>query len=294
MHTWKLVSIWVPSYNRPDYLRVLLQSILEQTYHNFEVIIYDDGSPRYKEIEEVIHQLNDPRFFLFRGENVGFIKNWNRTLLQCKWEYIKIIGDDDILLPKCIEEQYMVLENNKAIWFVCCDFNVVNASWLPVLNKYFTQSSYRIFQCDTIENWHDFIKNYFLGKRKVWFPGAILFPREIISIIGNFDETIGSPVDIDYLLSISHCRSLYYLDKKLVSVRWHDNLSKKLELDIEHYRNIVKLVVKHFYVIYKELTLLDKIKIYLIYIYYSRNYIHFRTFYFLINEYYTLFKSIFK
>ncbi len=66
----KMISIGIPSYNRPEYLRILIQSILLQTYTNFEIIIYDDGSPRVTEIELMVKEFNDKRIRLLLGENV--------------------------------------------------------------------------------------------------------------------------------------------------------------------------------------------------------------------------------
>ena len=117
----KLISIWIASYDRPEYIKILIDSILRQTYTNFEIVIFDDWSPRANEIKNVIEEFDDPRIKLFLWENVWFIKNWNRVLKLCNWDFIKIIWDDDVLFENCIEEQARILSDNDKVWFVCSD-----------------------------------------------------------------------------------------------------------------------------------------------------------------------------
>ena len=90
-------------------------------------------------------------------------------------------------------------------------------------------NSYRLFDTDTKENGEDFIKNYFLQKRPIGWPTAILFRRRDIDKVGFFDIDMGSPADIDMWCRILCFNNFYYLDKVLAFNRqFPGNLSKKL------------------------------------------------------------------
>lgn len=288
-----LISIWIPSYNRPEYLRDLLKSILKQTYSNFEVIIYDDESPRIDEIREIVSQMADQRIRLFEWKNTWFIKNWNRTLRECKWKYIKISWDDDILLEDCLQEQLNVLESDPTIGFTCSNYYTINANGNTINNTIFNENSYRIFSSDTKEQGKDFIKNYFLWNRKVWLPTAILFRGDIIPNIWYFDESIWSPVDIDYWIRIAKEYNFYYLDKTLLKLRWHNNLSKQLAKKIVLYENLIQLLQNHFYFIKTDLTFWEKVKIWILHLYMSLNYFNIKNLPRLLKDYFVTFKIIF-
>lgn len=101
-----LFSIIVPCY-KPQYLRECIESILGQTYSDFELILVNDGSP-YPEVEEIIKSFSDPRVHYFKREK-GFgaerlVDNWNDCLMHVSGEYVINMGDDDALLPNCLED----------------------------------------------------------------------------------------------------------------------------------------------------------------------------------------------
>lgn len=96
-------SILVPAFKR-QYLKECLDSIICQTYQNFEIIVVDDASP-YR-LEEIVSLYSDNRIKYFRNE-IGFggydvVKNWNKCLEYASGDYVLCMGDDDMLLPNCL------------------------------------------------------------------------------------------------------------------------------------------------------------------------------------------------
>ena len=96
-------SILVPAFKR-QYLKECLDSIIGQTYQNFEIIVVDDASP-YR-LEEIVSLYSDNRIKYFRNE-IGFggydvVKNWNKCLEYASGDYVLCMGDDDMLLPDCL------------------------------------------------------------------------------------------------------------------------------------------------------------------------------------------------
>lgn len=99
-----LVTICLPTYNAGKTVKKTLDSILNQTYQNLEIIIVDNAST--DNTLEIVHENYDNRMRIFRNEtNIGAENNWNRCLEKAKGEYIAIFHADDVYLPTMIEKQ---------------------------------------------------------------------------------------------------------------------------------------------------------------------------------------------
>src|SRR5690349_21068344 len=112
------LSICIPSYNNAQFLPELFESILNQSFKDFELIFVDDCSTD-KSIA-VVRGFNDPRIKVFENKkNVGVVGNMNRCLLQAKGDYITIIGSDDALAEDSLKKRVTFLDQNPDIGFVC-------------------------------------------------------------------------------------------------------------------------------------------------------------------------------
>ena len=117
-----LVSIIIPTYNRPDYLQRAVESSLKQTYRNIEVIVIDDHSDY--DVSQLINRFQDKRLKLFRNEiNKGSVYSRNRGLGLSSGHYINFLDDDDVLLPEKIELQLKKFLNSQIqnLGVVACD-----------------------------------------------------------------------------------------------------------------------------------------------------------------------------
>lgn len=111
-----LVSVIVPSYNHSAYIRECVESIIQQTYRNIELIIIDDGSTDHS--EQVIAELADicsGRFVRFEARhrpNRGLCATLNEAVEWCQGKYCSIIASDDLMLPQKTSVQVGYLEIN--------------------------------------------------------------------------------------------------------------------------------------------------------------------------------------
>ena len=105
MKSLPLVSICIPTYNAAKYLKPCLQSAVEQTYANCEILISDDGS-RDETIAIVTEfQKQFPHIQLIQNEdNLGMVNNWNACIEKAKGEWVKFLFQDDLLEPLCVEK----------------------------------------------------------------------------------------------------------------------------------------------------------------------------------------------
>jgi glycosyltransferase involved in cell wall biosynthesis len=121
-----LVSIVLPTYNRPDYLREALTSALRQTYQNFEVLVCDNAST--EETRRVVQSFTDPRIrYHRRAENLGQTENVIRGCRESKGEYIANLHDDDMWEPAFLEKLVPPLRENSAAAISFCDHYIIDA-----------------------------------------------------------------------------------------------------------------------------------------------------------------------
>lgn len=121
------VSVLIPVYNtKEEYLRLSIESILNQTYKNYELLILNDCSSD-ENIEKVIKSYKDKRIKYYTNEkNLGISLTRNKLIDLAKGEYLAIMDHDDISLPKRFEKQVEFLDNNT-------EYGVVG-SWNGIIN----------------------------------------------------------------------------------------------------------------------------------------------------------------
>lgn len=186
-----LVSVVIPTYNRADYLKQAIESVLAQTYTNFELLILDNCST--DQTPGIVAQFNDPRIKYIRHQcNIGASANWTYGIYWAKGEYISILGDDDWYLPEFISKRVDVFNKYKNVLAVFSNYNTCyqNGSVSEIINS----PSYS--QEKTLT-----------GKELVnesvnhgWFLGATLYKRDIVA--GLFEKSLMAGKAGDTLLNI--------------------------------------------------------------------------------------------
>lgn len=111
------ITILMSVYNGEKYLQEAIESVLNQTFRNFEFLIINDGST--DKSEEIIKSHNDHRIRLIVNEkNIGLISSLNKGLDAARGEYIARMDCDDISLPQRLEKQFNFLKNNPDVGVV--------------------------------------------------------------------------------------------------------------------------------------------------------------------------------
>ena len=109
-----MISVVMPVYNGEKYLCEAIDSILKQTYTDFEFIILNDGST--DRTEEIILSYDDPRIVYVKNkENLQIVKTLNKGIALAKGKYIARMDADDISLPERFEKQIIYLEKNEHV-----------------------------------------------------------------------------------------------------------------------------------------------------------------------------------
>ncbi len=109
-----LVSVVIPSYNQAEYVGEAIQSVINQTYQNFEIIIVNDASP--DDTTRIVNEFNDPRILLVtHEENRGLPAARNTGITASSGEFIALLDSDDMFHPEKLESHVDFLEENSEI-----------------------------------------------------------------------------------------------------------------------------------------------------------------------------------
>jgi len=112
------VSVLIPVYNRQEFIGECIQSVLDQTYSNFEVVIVDNGSTDRTWEICIEYAAKDNRIRIFQNEkNVGPVLNWKRCFDEARGKYGKVLFSDDLMLPTCLEKTLPYMKN-ESVGFV--------------------------------------------------------------------------------------------------------------------------------------------------------------------------------
>ena len=111
-------TIIITSFNKEAFLKEAIESALNQSYDNFELLIIDDGSTDNS--QQVIKEFQDPRITTIFKENEGVIKTRNRAIKEAKGQYIVQLDGDDILGKDFLQKTIPEIENNSTVGIVYC------------------------------------------------------------------------------------------------------------------------------------------------------------------------------
>lgn len=118
LNNTSLVSIIIPAYNAEKYIAETIDSVLAQTYSNWELIIVNDGSTDNTLSVIENYSRNDKRISFISKQNTGVSDTRNTGIAKAKGEYIALLDADDVWLPKNLEKKIILLKENNSLGFV--------------------------------------------------------------------------------------------------------------------------------------------------------------------------------
>ncbi len=128
------VSVIIPAFNRADVLGRAIDSVLAQTYPDFELIVVDDGST--DRTAEVVQTFADPRIRYIPQANAGVAAARNTGLAEARGRFVAFLDSDDRFLPHKLAVQVAVLEASPEVGLVAGGYRVVSASGEPLIERH--------------------------------------------------------------------------------------------------------------------------------------------------------------
>jgi glycosyltransferase involved in cell wall biosynthesis len=209
-----MVSVIIPAFNYGRYLGSALESILAQTYEDFEIIIVDDGST--DNTLEVVRGFTDPRIKYIYQENKGLPGARNTGIKAAQGKYIAFLDADDLWHPCKLEKQVSFLERNDNVGVVYTGASYVN-----------TEGELLPFRWDP-EPKSDSFYEALLFQNPIHVSSATV-RADCLAQIGLFDESFMAVEDLDLWRRIAARYSFYQISENLTIARHHpENMTKDL------------------------------------------------------------------
>lgn len=208
------VSIILPSYNYENYIGKTIDSVLNQSYPNWELIIIDDGS--MDNSLDVIKRYKDKRIHLFTQKNKGVSSTLNRGIRNSNCKYICFLDADDKYHPDKLDAQVEYM--NSGFDIVTTQVQVIDDKdeESPIEHFKMTWNLYdkkEIFGEDRVANF--LYKNYFC-------KSSLMIRKELFNKYGYFDPRLITAYDLDLWLRMIPSAKITRVDKILTYYRWHD------------------------------------------------------------------------
>jgi len=250
----KMVSVIIPTFNNGKYIIQALESVLSQTYREYEIIIIDDGST--DGTPKLLEQFKDRIRYCYQ-ENQGLAIARNRGLEESRGEFSTFLDADDVWLPDNLKMKADVLQKHPEIGGVFSDFSVFDERGIihPLGTKpvfpFFKRTGkdfHDIFSHqETIDGGSDREIKLYIGhifSELFWgnfiLPSSMVFRRDCALETGYFVPQMRTQQDYEYWLRFSKNYSLGYVDEVLVRYRRHSdqltnhsNISRIFEAVIE-------------------------------------------------------------
>lgn len=227
MECLPLISVVIPTYNRPVYLKRCIESVINQTYKNVEIIVVDDNDSNSEErvlTERVMKDFscNSNIVYVQHEKNKNGSAARNTGLRHSKGEYITFIDDDDEIDSKKIEKQFQCLHNLGNEWGACYTGYVI------ITDNGISQKSAerRSGNCYIAA----LMRTMYLGS------GSNLFLRKkIVDRIGGYDESFERNQDVEFLVRVLELCKIAYVDDCLLTIYQQGNRPKKSFEQIDGY-----------------------------------------------------------
>jgi glycosyltransferase involved in cell wall biosynthesis len=220
-----LVSVIMPAYNGQAYIREAIESILAQTYSPLEIIVVDDGSPT--SMEEAVFGYG-PRVRYLRKENGGTASARNAGWRAASGEYIALLDQDDLWLPRKLELQIPRFAEDPRIGLV--------TAWMEVFDSA-TGESKDIFKPAAEMHVHD-ILGFNLPPVQ-----TMVFRRSALEKIGGFDPAMLGTDDWDINIRIAAEYRIVTVEEVLGRARMHTGQQGRN--GDQMYRNCMRVLDKH-------------------------------------------------
>jgi predicted O-linked N-acetylglucosamine transferase (SPINDLY family)/GT2 family glycosyltransferase len=228
-----LVSVCIPTYNGEQFLEETLNTVLNQTYPNLEIIISDDNSnDRTIEIAKSFKDKFNCSLSILEHEQYGLSQNWNFCVSQAQGKYIKFLFQDDLLEPDAIFAMVELAEHDDEVGLVFSPRRLFVSSG----DTYYDPSFLENHGAKDIHKGWSKLKPIQLGRdllsdrnlfnysiNKIGEPTTVLIKKEMFNRVGLFNSDLCQIVDLEmWLRIISECK-VGFVNKYLSHFRLHEH-----------------------------------------------------------------------
>ena len=226
-----LVSVVVPTYNRAHLIGETIQSIIDQTYSNWELIIVDDGS--IDDTKKVVDKFSDRRIQYLAIDHCGiFGKVRNVGMQKARGELIAFLDSDDLWTSNKLSFQLSLLKQNPDAGFIFGHAEQFGNGAIPPP------------QLETFYSGNVFVP-YLLEERFVLVVPSIMIKKDVLDTVGFLDEGLIIGSDVDFFLRMACRYKGIFSNEILVKTRKHDH-STSLRLEVASHLEQTQILERFF------------------------------------------------
>jgi len=211
------VSIHMCTYNRAHFIPQAIDSVLSQTFQDWELLILDDQSTDNS--EEVISQYKDSRIrYIKNPENLGITKNRNKALSLSTGKYVAVLDSDDYWTDNTkLAKQVDFLNSHPDYTLVGTNMTIINENGLVIKKVNYPT--------------HNFVLKNLLLLKNFFCHSTVLYRKQVVLDLGSYDESLPIWEDYDLWLKIGLKHKFANLDINGANYRQHasqSNTEKKI------------------------------------------------------------------
>lgn len=208
-----MITVIIPTYKRAQFIERAIDSVLNQTYNDFEIIVVDDNNPKTEErkaLEEKMQKYlnNDKVIFVQHEKNKNGAAARNTALKIAKGNYITFLDDDDYYMPRRLEVLKETLDKDK-------EFDAVYSSCITIKKSKISEINY------ATKN-GEFSKDLLMQKSFFSTGSNLFFRANILRELNGFDETFTRHQDIELMIRFFEKHKILNV-KEILVVRNEDD-----------------------------------------------------------------------
>lgn len=208
------VSVCIPAFNAAEYLCQAVESVLEQSYQDFEIVIVDNCSTDQTDalVDALLKKSNGRIRYYKNSHNIGLVGNFNRCLEYAEGIYIKFLCADDLLLHGCLERMTAGLEAHQSVKLVSSSRLVIDEHGNELgIRRYMTK--------DGLVRGSQAITRCLFGGNYIGEPTAVMFRKSDLK--GCFREDMPQLTDMEMWFQLLEEGDLLSLGMPLCAIRSH-------------------------------------------------------------------------
>ncbi len=211
------VSICIPTYKGEAFIGETIRSVLEQSYQEFEILVFDDSAS--DAVRTICENFDDDRIIYFANDRqLGPKGNWNKCLEAAAGKYYKLLPHDDILYPGALERQVDLLHTRMDVVLVFGARRIIKSSGKTLMERKPLGDEAR--SIGGLELVRQCLRS---GGNIIGEPGNGLIRTELARLIGSYDDTHSYTIDVDFWFRALAHGNAYYTGEFESAFRIHDS-----------------------------------------------------------------------
>ena len=230
-----LVSVIIPCFNQAKFLGEAIQSVLQQTYRNFEIIVVDDGSS--DNTREVASGFSAVRYI--RQHNRGLVGARNTGILASKGDYLVFLDADDRLLSQALESGLDCFRSHRECAFVFGQHWYLKSDGTSFEEMQTLPSDHNLFLARLRED-KDHYRSLLYGNY-IGMHASVMYRRDIFQFFNGFDPSLNAAEDYELYFRITRNYPVYFHNAVVAEYRFHStSMTKNAELMLRSVMTVLR------------------------------------------------------